>query len=218
MMEHKNYSLGDQVYEELESDILAGKYAHGEITTEMKLCSELGVSRTPVREALSRLLSAHLIEETGKGIQILGITPEDLSDFMEIRCRLDGPAAAKCAARITDEELASLKETLDLQEFYLSKADSDRIKTMDSRFHETIYRASGSAAFYDVLAPLHNKVQRFRRAALEKSARAERSFAEHRAIYEALAAHDAEKASEMMTLHACNARDNLLNAAKKAGF
>ena len=119
MIEHKTYSLADQVFERLEAEILSGQYARGEILTEMKLCQALGVSRTPVREALRRLQQEHLLEETGKGLMVLGITSEDLRDILEVRLRLEGLAAARTAERITEEQLGHLRETMDLQEFYL---------------------------------------------------------------------------------------------------
>ena len=68
-MEYRTVSLADQVFERLENDILSGKYQRGEIITELQLCSELGVSRTPVREALRRLFQEHLIEDSPKGTQ-----------------------------------------------------------------------------------------------------------------------------------------------------
>ena len=70
-MEFRPVSLADQVYERLETDILSGKYQRGDYVTELQLCAELGVSRTPVREALKRLNSDHLIEETAKGTMVL---------------------------------------------------------------------------------------------------------------------------------------------------
>ncbi len=214
-MEHRSSSLGEQVFERIEDDILAGRYERGSCTTELKLCAELGVSRTPVREALGRLAAEHLIKETSKGIVILGITREDLADSMEVRLALDGKAAARCASAITDEELRELREALELQEFYLEKDDGDSIKKMDSRFHELIYRFSGSTVYYEVLAPLHKKVQRFRRAALDETGRPERSVSEHRQIYEAIAARDPELAAERMITHANNARESLLASVKE---
>lgn len=74
MIEHKTVSLADQVFEHLETDILSGKYQRGEVLTESKLSLELGVSRTPIREALRRLEQEHIIEESGKGAVVLGIT------------------------------------------------------------------------------------------------------------------------------------------------
>lgn len=209
-MEHKSFSLADQVFERLESDILTGKYSRGDILTEMKLCGELGVSRTPIREALMKLEQEHLIKETGKGIEVLGITAEDLADIMDIRMKIEGMAAYRCAENITEERLAKLKETIDMQEFFLSKTDSEKIKAMDSRFHELIYLYSDSNVLFDTLEPLHNKVQRYRKASVENSGRAEKSVAEHRAVFDAIAQHDPALAEKKMTEHVINAKNKLL--------
>lgn len=210
-MEHKTVSLADQVFERLEQDILSGKYAKGELLTELRLSGELGVSRTPIREALRRLEQAHIVEDSSKGAVVLGITPDDLMDIMEVRLRLEGIAAARAAARITEEEIRKLRETVDLQEFYLHKSDSEQIKTMDSQFHTLVYLYSGSTVLYDTLTPLHKKVQRFRKAAVENVGRAEESVEEHRAVLEAICAHDAAEAEKRMLQHTQNARDNLKN-------
>ena len=89
MMDYKTVSLSDQVFEQLETDILSGKYQRGQIVTELQLCTELGVSRTPVREALRRLFQEHLIEDTPRGTMVLGITPKDFKDMSEIRLRIE---------------------------------------------------------------------------------------------------------------------------------
>ena len=81
----KSVSLADQVFERLENDIIQGSYPKGEILTELKLVEQLGVSRTPIREALRRLEQEHLIEDAGKGSKVLGITEEDVRDIMNIR-------------------------------------------------------------------------------------------------------------------------------------
>ena len=91
-MEYRTVSLADQVFERLENDILSGKYQRGEIITELQLCSELGVSRTPVREALRRLFQEHLIEDSPKGTQVLGISRKDFEDMSAIRLRIEGLA------------------------------------------------------------------------------------------------------------------------------
>lgn len=209
-MEHKHISLADQVYERLENDILTGKYARGEIFTEMKLCAELGVSRTPVREALFRLSHEHLVKEIGKGIEILGIVNDDLIDIMEIRLRIEGLAAARCAQNITESGLEKLKEAIELQEFYLSKSNSEKIKAMDSEFHSIIYEFSGSNILLDSLSPLHSKVRRYRKAAIESGERAEKSVYEHKLIYDAIAHHDPKTAEERMTEHVRNAKNAII--------
>lgn len=210
MIEHKTISLADQVFDHLEHDILSGKYQRGEILTELKLSAELGVSRTPVREALRRLEQEHIIEETAKGSMVIGISEDDLRDIFDIRERLEGAAAYLAAVKRTDEQLAALREALELQEFYYKKSDAEQIKQMDNRFHELIYRLSGSMTFYDTLIPLHKKVQKYRRASVENHSRAEASVAEHRSVFEAIAAQDAAAAEKYMTTHIHNAYKHII--------
>lgn len=209
-MEHKSISLADQVFERLEGEILSGKYQRGEVLTELRLVTDLGVSRTPIREALSRLTQEHIIEITQRGIEVIGVSQKDLADIFAIRLRIEGMASYEAAKRITPEELAELQETLELQEFYVAKKNADNIRGMDSQFHQLIYRFSGSTALYDTLLPLHKKVQKYRKVSVENASRAEESAKEHRAIFEAIAAHDASLAEQMTILHIENARNHII--------
>lgn len=211
MLEHKTVSLAEQVFERLENDILSGKYQRGETLTELKLVTDLGVSRTPVREALHRLEQENIIEITSKGILILGVTEKDLEDIFAIRLRIEGLASRYATLNMTDEQLNELKETLELQEFYVSKQDPERIKTMDSKFHQLIYRYCGSAVLNDTLLPLHKKVQKYRRVSVENNSRALQSAREHRAIFEAIEAKNAELAEKYTTEHIANAAKHILN-------
>lgn len=210
MLEHKTISLAEQVFDRLENDILIGKYQRGEILTELKLVTDLGVSRTPVREALHRLEQEHVIEITSKGILILGVTENDLEDIFAIRLRIEGMASAFAARNMNADQLAELKEMLELQEFYVGKQDPERIKTMDSKFHQLIYRYCGSAVLNDTLLPLHKKVQKYRRASVEDNARAQQSAREHRAIFEAIEARNEELAEKYTTEHIANAANHIL--------
>lgn len=210
MIEHKTISLADQVFEHLENDILSGKYQRGEVLTESKLCAEMGVSRTPIREALRRLEQEHIIEESGKGSVVIGINEKDLEDIFLIRKSLECMAASLAAKNRTDEQLKDLKEALEFQEFYLNKNDPDQIKLMDNRFHETLYKLSGSTTFYDTLVPLHKKIQKYRRASVENSSRAAASVAEHRKIYEAIEAKNTALAAKYASEHVENAYKHIM--------
>lgn len=209
-MEHKVISLSEQVFERLENEILSGKYQRGEIITEMKLVSDLGVSRTPIREALQRLEQEHIIETTPKGILIVGVSMQDLTDIFDIRLKIEGIASAMAAKNATEEDVKALQETLELQEFYVPKHDADRIKVMDSQFHTLLYRFSGSSVFYDTLLPLHKKVQKYRKASVENESRAQQSAKEHRAIFEAIAAHDPALAEARTIDHIMNAKNHII--------
>lgn len=210
MIEHKTISLADQVFDHLENDILSGKYQRGEVLTESKLCAEMGVSRTPIREALRRLEQEHIIEESGKGSVVIGINEKDLEDIFLIRKSLECMAASLAAKNRTDEQLKDLKEALEFQEFYLNKNDPEQIKLMDNRFHETLYKLSGSTTFYDTLVPLHKKIQKYRRASVENSSRAAASVAEHRKIYEAIEAKNSASAAKYASEHVENAYRHIM--------
>ena len=211
MLEHKTVSLADQVFERLETDILTGKYAQDEVLTETHLSEDMGVSRTPIREALRRLEQEHLVKMTGKGIVVVGVTDKDLFDIYTIRMRLEGLAAAYAAERADGDNLAPLREALELQEYYVMRRDADHIKLMDSKFHEELYRLSGSTVLHDTLFPLHNRVQKFRRAAVQNSGRAEMSLAEHKRIFACIEAKDAAAAELAMQAHVEHAMQILLN-------
>ncbi len=210
MLHHRTVSLADQVFDHIETDILSGKYQKGEILTEARLCNELGVSRTPIREALRRLEQEHLIEESGKGSIVVGITEDDVEDIFQIRLRIEPIAAERAAKYATKEQLDKLREAVELQEFYLKKQDADHIKLMDNQFHETIYKMCSSIVTYDILLPLHKKIQKYRKVSVSKKNRAKASIAEHRAIYEAIAAGDGQSASELFKRHLENAYDHIV--------
>ncbi len=204
-MDYKTVSLSDQVFEHLESDILSGRYERGEVITEMQLCAELGVSRTPIREALRRLFQEHLIEDTPRGTVVLGITPRDFQDMSEIRLRIEELAVRGFVANAGDDSLKALNEAVDFQEFYLSRGDIDQLKALDGRFHEIIYAGCGSMILKDTLSPLHKKIQQYRRNALRTPDRAAHSVKEHREILQAIQARDADLAAERMNQHIQNA-------------
>ena len=103
-----------------------------------------------------------------------------------------------------------LKEALEFQEFYLEKHDAEQIKLMDSRFHETLYKLTGSTAFYDTLVPLHKKIQKYRRASIENRSRAAASVAEHRKIFNAIEAQDAPLAAKCALEHVENAYKHII--------
>ena len=118
MRDYKPASLADQVFDRLENDIIMGAIPRGEVLTELKLVELLGVSRTPIREALRRLEQERLIEDSGKGSLVLGITEDDLLDIMNIREQIEGLASYYATLNMTEEGRQELTHIVDLQEFY----------------------------------------------------------------------------------------------------
>lgn len=194
-------SIAEAVFNTIEQDILDGKIPNGEILTELKLCELLSVSRTPVREALKRLKQEGMIEESGKGAIVVGITPKDIDDIYNIRLRLEGLAAAMCCENATTEMIEELRETVELQEFYISKGNYENLRNLDSEFHRKIYEHCGSRTISNILIDLHRKVQRFRLTSLQNAKRADDVIEEHRAILEAIASKNKYLAEKLSTEH-----------------
>lgn len=209
-MFEKNMSLGDKIFVTLENDILTGKYRFGEILTEARLCEELGVSRTPVHEALVMLENEGLVADIGKGQEVRGITKSDIEDIMEIRLRIEGMAARLAAERMTEAEKEALTETLDLQEYYITKGDREKIQMQDHGFHEAIYNGCRSTSLSGTLSPLHRKAIKYRRKSISDNGRAVKSLEEHRAIAEAILRGDGAAAEAAMTEHIRHAAASIL--------
>ena len=217
----RSLSIAEQIFEQLERDILTGKYQRGETLSELRLSNELGVSRTPVREAIRRLEQENLLEDNGRSVVVVGISFEDMLDMYEIRLKLEAECARKAALRINDEQLREMDELIELQYFYSQRQDSDpaeysdKIKNLDSNFHELLYYASGSKAYRDTLLTLHKKMTKFRKASVSKHSRAVHSIEEHADVYKALKARDPEAAAAAMQKHTQNAFDRIRDMEMK---
>ena len=210
MRNFKSTSLADQVFEKLENDIIQGVYKRGELLTELKLVEQLGVSRTPIREALRRLGQERLIEDTGKGSRVLGITMEDMEDIMNIRQRIEGLAAYYATVNLTPDGLKELSHIVDLQEFYFSKQDKEHLRQVDDAFHDMICSLSKRSVISDTLTPLMRKTRRYRRVAIDNWERTTRTMHEHHAIFEAIVSGNAELAEELATEHIVHSKRYLI--------
>lgn len=197
----KTSSLADQVYEQLENDIIQGVYPKGTMLTELKLVERLGVSRTPIREALRHLARERLIEDTGKGSMVLGISVEDMEDIMIIRERVEGIAAYHAAQNITAEEREAMDHLMQLQEFYFQQKDADRLRQIDDQFHESICSMSKRTVITDTLIPLTRKTRRYRRLSMDDWDWVAMARRDHEKIYQAIAAGDAEGARQATEEH-----------------
>ena len=209
MADYRSASLADQVFDKLENDIIFGVYPRGEILTELKLVEQLGVSRTPIREALRRLEQERLIADAGKGSVVLGITEEDLMDILDIRVHVEALASYYAALNLTDKGRRELSHIVDLQEFYFNKWDPEHLRHMDDEFHDTICMLSGRTVIKDTLLPLHRKTRRYRRIAMDDKARAACTLKEHHAIYEAIISGDADLAAKLTSQHIANAKEHM---------
>ncbi|HEY8500287.1 MAG TPA: GntR family transcriptional regulator [Clostridia bacterium] len=201
-----NQSLHGKVFEQLKDSILNGKYKHGDLLNEVKLAEEMGVSRTPVREALRQLELEGLVAYIpNKGVTVRGLSREDIKDIYQIRLMIEGMTARRAAENITEEELAELKEYIELEEFYTGRDDVKQLSRLDSCFHETIYKACGSRLLTKTLKAFHHYAKSVRDISLSYHERAKKTYLEHKAIYEAIRDRDRELAEILMEQHVRNA-------------
>jgi DNA-binding GntR family transcriptional regulator len=216
IIDKKTASLEERVTATLESEILTGTLASGTALTEQSLSVRLGVSRTPIRAALHTLAEEGLINLVpNRGAVVVGVTREDLIDIYKIRMRLEGLASALAAERISRGDLATLRESVELAEFYISKNDTEHLKELDTQFHAIIYRASGNRMLNKTLSELHRNIISYRKMSLSVPGRLERSVGEHREILKAIEAGDAERADSLTCAHVAAALENMLTTVGK---
>lgn len=204
------YSLRGRVFNRIREDILSGKYAQQEELKESTIGNELGVSRTPVREALRQLELEGLVNIIpNKGAYVTGITEKDIQDIYVIRSYLEGLCARWACEHITEEQLQELEEVVYLSEFHIKKQHHEQVLELDNKFHELIYEASNSKILRHVLSDFHHYVQRIRKITLSKPERAEKSNEEHTAILEAIRQRDGGRAETLAHEHIIRTIDNI---------
>lgn len=204
------YSLRGRVFNRIREEILSGKYHQNEELKETSIGNELGVSRTPVREALRQLELEGLVNIIpNKGAYVTGITTKDIQDIYMIRSYLEGLCVRWACIYITKEQLEELEEIIYLSEFHAKKEHHDQLLELDNRFHEILYEASNSKILNHVLSDFHHYVQRVRKVTLSSNSRAINSNAEHLAIVEALKQKDQDKAEMLAHEHMMNTIKNI---------
>ncbi len=210
------FPLRDRVFATLREGILSGRLQPGMAMVETKLAEELGVSRTPIREAIRKLELEGLVTSVpNKGVVVKGISVQDVEDIYTIRYYLESLAARWAVERMRPEELQRLEENMELMEFYTRKNDLDMVNAKNTEFHEIIFRATKSKPLRQILSTLQEQVQRARTASLKVPGRAEKALEEHRAILGAFTRKDVEAAAELITAHIKNSRYNLLTQRRE---
>lgn len=205
------YSLRGRVFQKLREDILSGKYREHEELKEVAIGEELGVSRTPVREAFRQLELEGLIQIIpNKGAYVTGITVKDVKDIYMIRSLLEGLCARLATEKITKEQLEEMEENIYLADFHAQKGHMDQMAELDNRFHDILYEACDSKLLEHTLKDYHEYVLRVRQKTLSNNTRGRASNDEHRQIMEAIKEGDAERAEKLANRHMINAYDNMV--------
>ncbi len=205
------YSLRGRVFSKIREDILSGKYKEHEELREVAIGEELGVSRTPVREAFRQLELEGLIQIVpNKGAYVTGITAKDVGDIYMIRSKLEGLCARWATDHITEEQLEELEENVYLADFHAQKGHLDQMAELDNRFHQILYDSCDSKQLARLLEDFHEYVLRVRRKTLSNGGRGKVSNDEHRQIMEAIKAKDKDRAEALANEHIINAYDNMV--------
>ena len=206
------YSLRGMVFTRLREDILAGKYEAGEELKEIAIGDELGVSRTPVREALRQLELEGLVKIIpNKGAYVSGISNKDIHDIYMIRSYLEGLCARWACENITQEQIDEIEEVIYLADFHVKKKHFDQIVELDSKFHELLYASSGSKILGHLLRDYHQYVHSLRKITLSDPERAANSNVEHQAMLEAIRKRDADLAEKLAHEHIIRTISNINN-------
>lgn len=204
------YSLQGMVYDRIREDILNGVYKENEELRETTIGAELGVSRTPVREALRQLELQGLVKIIpNKGARVIGINNKDLKDIYEMRARLEGLCARWAAKNATKEDVITLDEICDLSEFCCTKKKYERVLELDNEFHEQLYKMADSKLLHRTMSDLHHYVEILRKKTLSSYERAADSIKEHRDIINSIKEKDEERAEKLAVYHMKKTIDNI---------
>ena len=191
-----------QVYNVLKDAILTGELKPGEHLVEEKICGQLGVSRSPFREALRRLEGDGLVSIIPRqGARVTELTRQDLADLSAVREALEGLASALAAVRITPEELDELDAFCDGMERSIVARDAPAILEFNSLYHRAVVRASRNVWLGTLMSSLREQTRRAYNSSVVSPSRVPRSLAEHRAVIQALRNGDALAAERLSREH-----------------
>ena len=213
----KNKSLTTLIFEKIREDILNDVYKNDEKIIEAKVAEEMGVSRTPVREAIKQLELDGLVENIpNRGVIVKGVTAQDIDDIYTMRIAIEGIAARWSVERMTEKSLKDLKNIYELMEFYTVKKDVEKIFDLNTRFHEVIYKASCSRYLEHVLTDFQQFIKSTRERSLASEGRVEEALKEHKKILDAFTAKDRAAAISALVDHIENSKYNASKTIKGA--
>jgi len=205
----------------LRQAITGGILQPGERLMESQLAEELGVSRTPVREAIRKLeLDGFVVMLPRRGTYVADLSLKDIHDLYEVRTALDSLAAELATERINEEELERLERLVVQISEYAEAGDVDKVAETDGLFHEIIYEASRNSRLIAVIHNNWDQANRYRYRSLAYPGRLKDTCDEHRRLVEAIAQRDAALAAQLAAKHIEKAEEILILDAqerRKAG-
>ncbi len=207
------YSLRGKVFQSLRKEILRGKYKEHDELREAKIAEDLGVSRTPVREALRQLELEGLITIIpNKGAYVNGITEKDVKDIYMIRSLLEGLCVRMAIEHMDHSQIDALEENVMLADFHAKKGNGEKLAELDNHFHEILYNASDSKILEHLLRDFHQYVAKVREINLSNNKRCLASNHEHTELVEAIKKHDSDLAEKLANQHILNAYQSMVKS------
>lgn len=208
--------LRDVVFNTLRKAILKGELKPGERLMEIALAEKLGVSRTPVREAMRKLeLEGLVVMIPRRGAQVANITEKDLNDVLEVRIALENLSIEKACARMNEEQFAELKAAADNFKNTMEGGNLVKLAEADEAFHEVIYRSSDNKRLNQVLSNLREQIYRYRVEYLKEEETRNQLVREHGELYEAIRSRDVVRAQEISYNHIENQREAILRTIRE---
>lgn len=209
----QTYTRADEAFDCLQTAIVKGDLAPGDKIGELDLCSRFELTRGPLREALGRLESRGLlVRRPHAGVKVVSVSASELVELYRIREVMEGLAARQAAERMTDQEIADLKATLDAHETMIDEARGQAYYQAegDYDFHHRIATGSRNTKLAQMLlGDLYYMVRMYRYRLSTSAGRPHRALGEHRRIVEAIAQRDGELAEFLMKRHINAARENI---------
>ena len=207
--------LRDVVFNTLRRAILRGELKPGERLMEIALANRLGVSRTPVREAIRMLEQEGLvIMIPRKGAQVAQITMKDLNDVLEVRLGLEELAMQFACKRITQVEIGEMKQALEEIERLQEAEDVTALAEADVAVHDIIYKATDNKRLNQIINNVREQMYRYRVEYLKDSRTRGTLLKEHREIYEAVAGRDEERAKACIRCHIMNQQQSIARSLR----
>jgi len=207
--------LRELVLDAIRDAIINGSLQPRERLMEIQMAEELGVSRTPIREALRKLeLEGFIVMVPRKGAYVADLSFKDIADVFEIRAALEGLAAGLAAERITEEELEEMERLLVEKMEAIANYDIPRLVEVDTLFHELMYKASRNERLGAIISNLREQIQRLRKTSLSYPGRMKDSLNEHKKIAEAIQSRDVQLARQLAQEHIENAENILIESLK----
>lgn len=209
----RDIPLRDQAFEKIRKRIICLDYAPGQYLSEAQVSKELGLGRTPVRQAFDRLMLMNMISILPrKGVMVSPISLDEIDQIIEVRLVNETHCTALAAERATAEDIGEMEDILAEAEIASEARDRERLMELDKEFHRIIARAARNKVLGDLLANLHDRSLRFWFISLGDEAHLKCVGAEHKAIYEKIRDRDPEAAATAAREHIASFRANIMKS------